>query len=282
MESFKIIIKSVLLFLGVKFITLFLLSTVCFFFLDLYPLQLSLLFNIPNIASSEGKELLEVCLLNSSTFISSLLSLYLFYLWNPVKGCEVSFSRKKGGGKLVLLSLFLGVVGIVFSGFILSFFQSDYDHLLELSKKILATGWVGVVPVVLFIPILEELVFRKICIVALLTEVKPIWAIILSSVLFGLLHVQPVQILGASILGVVFGCVFYLTRRTLPSIILHVANNGFYVYNLKYGTGKDDLFMTHDMLFWSAFLAVSSLLIVVSILLYKMVRREKYYIYKEK
>ena len=205
---------------------------------------------------------------NFATLLSSLLTLYVLYVWNPLQRVKLD-NWKSLTFKYFLLSLLMGVLGIVLNGFILSFFQADYVQTIEMSKKILESGWIGIIPVVFFIPIVEEIVFRKICITALMDEMNPIWAILLSAFMFGVLHVQPVQILGATLLGVVFGALYVLTKSLLPSILLHVFNNGTYIFNLLYSEDdKSDFLLNHNWLFWSVFVILIVIFLLVSKRLY--------------
>lgn len=265
MRSIGIIIKVIFVFLIVKFITL---SSVLSVF-ELYPDQISKVFADETLSS----EMLKNHAINVSTLVSSVLTLIILYFWNPLKG--ISLSKKGITPSVFILSMCLGFLGILLNSFVLSFFKEDYSQAVELSKKLLATGWVGVLPVVVLIPIVEEIVFRKFCISALLSETKPVWAIILSGFLFGVLHVQPVQILGATLLGIVFGWIYYLSKSLLPSIVLHICNNGFYVFRLKSESAFSDNIMTHheSPLFWIGFIVVALLFILIS---YRLTRNVKY------
>ncbi|MCB9201817.1 MAG: CPBP family intramembrane metalloprotease [Flavobacteriales bacterium] len=86
-------------------------------------------------------------------------------------------------------------------------------------------------------PILEELLFRGIILQGLLNKGKsPFLAIFISSLLFGLIHLNPWQLVGAFILGSAIGFVYYRTQSILTAILLHIINNSsvgilYYFYN---------------------------------------------------
>lgn len=263
MKAFGIIAKSLFVFLILKFVT----QIILLFLFNLFPAQIESIFSI----SRDNTQMINVHVVNISTLVSSVLTLYIFYIWHPLRDLEQSDNWKRLGIDYILLALFMGFLGVFFNSFILSFFESDYSQVVELSRNLIATGWVGVVAAVIVVPIVEEIVFRKICITALLSETNPFFAILLSSLLFGILHIQPVQILGATILGMIFGSIYYFSKSILPSILIHTLNNAFFVVTL-YATPKGEpnfLFEHNTLSFWLAFLFVSILFFGVAYVLYQ-------------
>lgn len=76
-------------------------------------------------------------------------------------------------------------------------------------------------------PLVEELLFRGLLQNAL-TKYLPIWgAILLSSFLFALVHLQPYAIPGLMSLSIAFGYLYHRTGSLRTNIILHMANNSF-------------------------------------------------------
>ena len=86
---------------------------------------------------------------------------------------------------------------------------------------------------VLFAPLLEEILFRGIIQKGMINNgVKPITAIVLTSLFFGLFHLNPWQFVGAFLLGLVLGIVYYKTQSLLMPILLHAFNNFLNAYLL--------------------------------------------------
>jgi membrane protease YdiL (CAAX protease family) len=79
--------------------------------------------------------------------------------------------------------------------------------------------------IVIVAPILEELIFRGIILNGFLKRYSPFYAILFSSLLFGIGHVNPSQIIVASLAGAFLGWVFYKTKSLLLCILLHFVNN---------------------------------------------------------
>lgn len=72
------------------------------------------------------------------------------------------------------------------------------DLFLELANQ---NGVFSFMAIVIAAPILEELIFRGIILNGLLKKYSPIKSIIVSSVLFGIVHLNPWQFVSASIIG---------------------------------------------------------------------------------
>lgn len=87
-------------------------------------------------------------------------------------------------------------------------------------------GWT-LFAVVVLAPIFEEIIYRGKLYGMLLRDMTPFWATMLSSLCFGVVHLEPIVIIEATLSGVVFSY-FYIQRRSIFSpIILHMANNAF-------------------------------------------------------
>jgi membrane protease YdiL (CAAX protease family) len=95
----------------------------------------------------------------------------------------------------------------------------------------------------LLAPILEEIIFRGIILKGLLTRYTPKYAILFSSIIFGLIHGKPLQIWGAVVLGLILGFVYYKTKSIGTTILLHsfanliVVTENYFIYkyvNLEY------------------------------------------------
>jgi|LakMenEpi03Aug12_release.lakeMendotaPanAssembly.Ray.scaffolds.fasta_scaffold246541_1 membrane protease YdiL (CAAX protease family) len=86
-------------------------------------------------------------------------------------------------------------------------------------------GIFSFIAIVIAAPIIEELIFRGIILNGLLQRYSPIKSIILSSILFGIVHLNPWQFISALIIGVFSGWVYYRTRKISLSILIHLVNN---------------------------------------------------------
>jgi membrane protease YdiL (CAAX protease family) len=102
------------------------------------------------------------------------------------------------------------------------------DFMLEVFMSMFGqTGIFSFISIVIAAPIFEELIFRGVMLDGLLKRYSPIKSILISSFLFGLIHLNPWQFIGAFAIGVLAGWVYYKTRKLTNAIIIHMANNGF-------------------------------------------------------
>lgn len=84
--------------------------------------------------------------------------------------------------------------------------------------------WVTLLCVVIVSPIAEELFFRK-AMIDRLSDYHPFDAILLSALLFALVHGNITQFLYALPLGILFGIIYYRTQNIGYTILLHAALN---------------------------------------------------------
>lgn len=155
------------------------------------------------------------------------------YLW---KSGYVSVS-KKTWSPVSSSYLILSVVSALSTIWILDW-TLTFVHIpdwMELAFDILQSGWIGIISVSILGPILEELLFRGAVTRALLQKYSPDKAIFLSAFVFGIFHLNPVQVIGAFFIGLLLAWVYYRSGSLVPCILIHIVNNSLSVYlNLKY------------------------------------------------
>lgn len=126
-------------------------------------------------------------------------------------------------------------------------------------------------------PLLEELMFRGIILDGYLKNYKPEYAILVSAFLFGLIHGNLAQGIGAFALGALFGWIYWKTQSITPVVLLHFVNNGIAFVGTQYTT-KEDLsknlrdYLQNDALYFSLY-AFCALLLAALV----WVLQEKYF-----
>jgi len=85
-------------------------------------------------------------------------------------------------------------------------------------------------------PVAEEIFFRGFVLTGLLKRFGGLRALLLSSLLFGLFHIDPGAILLTFILGVVLGWVYLKTGSIWPAIFAHALHNTVAILATKYLT----------------------------------------------
>ena len=98
----------------------------------------------------------------------------------------------------------------------------------EQLKLMLGAGqplWWQVFLIALLPAVCEELAFRGFILSGLLRRMSPTTAIIVSGFLFGFFHVNPQQLLTATVLGWVLGLIATRSGSLLPGVLFHFVNN---------------------------------------------------------
>lgn len=144
---------------------------------------------------------------------------------------------------------------------------------LDNTFDVLQSGWLGILCITVLGPVLEELLFRGAITDALLKKYSPAKAIVFSGLIFGLFHVNPVQVVSASLIGFVLAWLYYKTQSLIPCILIHILNNSLSVYlSLKFPELENDP-NVYDSLPMILGLVVSSLLLFLSLKMLNNYRR---------
>ena len=124
-------------------------------------------------------------------------------------------------------SLFLSTMLIFSAMFALNIFVQwfELEDLLQDQFKGLTHNPLGIITISLLAPLLEEVLFRGAIQGYLMRRHNPWTAIVCAALAFGILHWNPVQTLYATLLGVVFGWIYYRTGSLLSVIVGPVLNN---------------------------------------------------------
>ena len=164
----------------------------------------------------------------STTYLSLAMVLSgIAMLWHLIHFQYVKFSLKSFGevsGKIIGLSIPLILSGMIFVNLCSEFIGLPdrlQDTFLAMSSNIF-----GILSITIMAPLVEELLFRGAIQGYLLrTGMKPTSAILISSFIFGIIHLNPAQIPFAFAIGLIFGWLYYRTGSLVPGIVGHFINN---------------------------------------------------------
>lgn len=95
-----------------------------------------------------------------------------------------------------------------------------------------------------------------------------IGGVLLTSLLFGLIHLEPRQVVYAAFMGVLLHLSYLATRSLLVPVILHISNNSLSVLAAQF-TPKQVLDMPAEQLPWQLFAAAALLVAAVGWALFK-------------
>ncbi len=103
----------------------------------------------------------------------------------------------------------------------------------EQFEMIMQNRW-GYFVVGLFAPLVEEMVFRGAILRSLLQWNRNPWVgIVISAVLFSVIHMNPAQMPHAFVIGLLLGWMYYRTDSIVPGVVYHWINNtaAYVLYN---------------------------------------------------
>ncbi len=121
---------------------------------------------------------------------------------------------------IATIALLFGVISPI--GSIIPMPESLKKLFLDFGSQ---TGIFAFLLIVIAAPILEELIFRGIILDGLLKSYSPAKSIFFSSLLFGLVHLNPWQFVTGFIIGIFSGWIYYRTKSLSFAIIIHAAAN---------------------------------------------------------
>ena len=169
---------------------------------------------------------------NAAGFLGAIFA-FDYFIARPQTGRKLNFnfSPTNAGTYLLIFPMMLGMMFI--AEFITGqipitgpFFGKYYEFFSRLMEQMTNDKATMIVLAVIMAPIFEEIVFRGIIQKGLINKgMNPANAIIISSVVFGLVHGNPWQFVGAVLLGCVLGFVYHKTKSLLLPILLHAFNN---------------------------------------------------------
>lgn len=105
-----------------------------------------------------------------------------------------------------------------------------HDTATPLFEQMLSHPLLAIATLCVVGPVAEELVFREGILRQLhLWRSNKFWAILISALVFGIVHFNPVQTFAATLLGLLLGWVYVRTGDARQPIVLHMLNNGLSV-----------------------------------------------------
>ena len=223
------------------------------------------------------------------------VTLLLLFFKKGVKNTFKDLGFKKISKQSILIALGIGllafllnlIVSTVFNG-IIGFFGYNpssggegvlYDTFFKFLK---ALFFVAVLP-----GIFEEVMHRGVLLRGYSKEIGIRRALIISSILFGLMHLNVGQVFYASVMGFLMGVVAIASGSIVPAMLVHFVNNGINVY-LVYAAQNELLganfydninsFLQSSnpaFTFLSSFLFLGLLTVGILVLLLKLFRENK-------
>lgn len=153
----------------------------------------------------------------------------VIYLWKAGYISKEKTTWSPVSSSYLLLSI-LAILSCTFVVSAITDLMKWIPDIMEFPFEILQSSWVGILTITIIGPIFEELLFRGAITKALLQQYDPAKAIFLSAFLFGVIHINPAQILPAFLIGILLTWIYYKTASLIPCILIHILNNSLSLY----------------------------------------------------
>ena len=148
-------------------------------------------------------------------------------IWHLIHFKYVKFNLKSFGevsGKTIGLSIPLIVAGMLFINLCSEFI--GLPDLMQDTFRAMSRNVFGIISIAIMAPLVEELLFRGAIQGYMLRKgMKPLHAILIASAIFGIVHMNPIQVPFAFAIGMIFGWLYYRTGSVIPGIVGHFINN---------------------------------------------------------
>ena len=220
----------------------------------------------------------------TTTGIAMILS-GIAMIWHLIHFKYVKFNLKSFGeasGKTIGLSIPLIVAGMLFINLCSEFL--GLPDLMQDTFHGMSRNVFGIISIAIMAPLVEELLFRGAIQGYMLRKgMKPLHAILIASAIFGIVHMNPIQIPFAFAIGMIFGWLYYRTGSVVPGIIGHFINNS--IACLQMATLTEEEFNTKTIEWLGAgptyALFALSLVVMIGMFLYLKKRLPQAPTYKE-
>ncbi len=181
------------------------------------------------------------------TYLAAMLPTYLFALVYRYsrggRGPVAEFSLSGFNPVMLLWAFgFMLAVGVVC--------EPVFKYLPHPDLTAVGRGGWTIFSLVVCAPVLEELLCRGLILGSLRKRYGVAVAWFLSSLFFGLMHLQPLQVVNAFIIGLILGYVYIETRSIWSVIILHALNNALAYIMLMAGLSDRMLINLVNNHFW--------------------------------
>jgi sodium transport system permease protein len=113
----------------------------------------------------------------------------------------------------------------------------DPVRLEALEQFVVGMPWLVLVASVVLTPaVCEELLFRGAIARSLTGPLGSVGAIVVSALLFGLFHLDPIRMIPTALLGLVLGYAAVISGSTITAMVIHFINNGLAVAFARLGS----------------------------------------------
>ena len=207
--------------------------------------------------------------------LSILVYSIIFFKWinKDKEEAQVHWDIKTGVVCSIMAGIAFGGISTLWVMFLkntalsnIGFIKSSLEYLNASSaNKSTISFIISLVVAGILAPINEEIIYRGVTFNFLEKRVNTKYALIVSSLMFGIIHLSFVQSVYATIMGLISGIVYMKTRKLRWSILIHITINTLATYELT------------SNLIWVAFTII--MFLPLGAMLYKLLKTKTNYAY---
>ncbi len=160
-------------------------------------------------------------------FSLTLIIFFLIYRKELMKDTKLSIKLSRSSFVWILVGIILVFLGQIIGSMLdKSIFQLT-NQSANTSNTVAAAAIspIALISIVLLAPLVEEFVFRYAAINILTQKFKQTWSILISSLLFSIMHFDFPFIFEYFLIGLVLALVYVRTNRLLVSFVVHASMN---------------------------------------------------------
>lgn len=163
-------------------------------------------------------------------------------------GALIYRKLRRGKGKMFRLSMrgfnpmliLWGFVLVLITGIVIEPVLNLFpESFLDLLNQMGANGGWSVLMLAILAPVMEEVLFRGILLESVREKYSSGRAIVVSALMFGVIHVIPQQVVNAFVIGLILGFIYVRTDSLWPVIIIHALNNAMAYVIMQWSDGAN-------------------------------------------
>ena len=192
-----------------------------------------------------------------------------------IKYCSFKELFKTVPADVLLISIVFALCGM-FAVQLLST-TVDIPNKLEEQFQAMAGTITGFLGICIVGPIMEEMIMRRVILKEMEAVTKSMWwGIIISSALFAIIHINPIQVVFAMPAGIFLGWLYCKTGSLLVPICIHILNNTISFITMSIGVEDDTtLNSTLGVILFLVFIIVSAISGIWIVRYYNKLKKEQ-------
>lgn len=173
---------------------------------------------------------------------------YALSMGLTIVGVLIYRKLRRGTGRMFHFSLrgfnpmliLWGFVMVLLTGIVIEpVLELFPDAFLKLIDQMGVHGGWSVLMLVVLAPIMEEVLFRGILLESVRSKHSAGRAIVVSALMFGVIHFIPQQVVNAFVIGLILGYIYVRTESLWPVIVIHALNNAMAYVIMQWSDGAN-------------------------------------------